>query len=408
MRTATPPDARPHDAADRPAASAGGFRRAIASLRGRWATTGAVPLVVAALVAGAAGGGAFALVTDRGTSPPIAAAQPVASGTVALHRRTESIERIYAAAAPGVVQISQGGAEGSGFVIDRRGDIVTNAHVVTNGGPVTVSFSNQDQAPARIVGVDESTDVAVLRVSVPAAALVPLSLGDSATLQVGDRVVAIGNPFGLDRSATNGIVSALDRQIASPNGYAINGAIQTNAAINHGNSGGPLLDAQGQVIGITSQIADSGVNANVGVGFAVPINTVRQVVSDLEATGSVAHAWLGVQLGPVDPTIAAREHLPVSSGAMVIGIEPNGPAASAGLRATTRATVIGGTSYGVGGDIITGVDGTPIASPQALQTAVEALRAGDDVALSVVHPDGSRATITVKAGRQPKSSPLGP
>ncbi len=371
-------------------------------------------LVVAALLGGAVAGGIVATFVDPNTTPvtTVVAASPAlptaSSVTAAAAGGTESIAQIYRNAAPGVVQITQGNFEGSGFVIDAQGHIVTNAHVVTNGGPVTVSFSNQDETPASIVGFDNSTDIALLRVSEPAAALVPLPLGDSSALQVGDSVVAIGNPFGLDRSATNGIVSALDRQIVSPNGYAINGAIQTDAAINHGNSGGPLLNDQGQVVGITSQIADSGVNANVGVGFAVPINTVKQITHDLEASGSVAHAWLGIRLAPVDPTIAAQATLPVSHGAMIASIDPTGPAASAGLHAATRATVINGTSYATGGDIVTAVNGTPITSPQDLQTAVGALRAGDKVVFSVVHADGSKATVTVTAGLQPKTSPAGP
>ncbi len=232
----------------------------------------------------------------RSRPPPAAA--PATPGA-------KSIEQIYRAAAPGVVQVNQGDAEGSGFVLDRQGDVVTNAHVVTNGGPVTVSFSNDDRVPATVVGFDNSTDVALLKVTAPATALVPLPLGDSATLQVGDGVVAIGNPFGLDRSATSGIVSALNREITSPNGFGINGVIQTDAAINHGNSGGPLLNLQGQVVGINSQIADSGVDANVGVGFAIPIDTVKQITHDLAANGSISHAYLGVQLTPVDPTLAS-------------------------------------------------------------------------------------------------------
>ena len=409
MNTITEPNAGESKGADRSTAPPAAHRPAPASHRRQWATR-LVPLAAAALLGGVVAGGLVAAVGDNDASPPttgVAIAPAVASSTFATRGPAESIEQIYRAAAPGVVQITQGNVEGSGFVIDTQGDIVTNAHVVTNGGAVTASFSNADQAPVRVVGVDDSTDVALLKVAVPAAALAPLPLGDSSTLQVGDAVVAIGNPFGLDRSATNGIVSAIDRQIVSPNGFAINGAIQTNAAINHGNSGGPLLNAQGKVIGITSQIADSGVNANVGVGFAVPINTVKQVTADLKAIGSVAHAWLGVSLAPVDPTIAARAALPVSHGAMIAGVEAGGPAASAGLRAATRTTVLGGMSYGIGGDIVTAVNGTPISSPQDLQSAVEALRAGAKIALAVVHPDGSKATVTITAGLQPKTSPAG-
>jgi S1-C subfamily serine protease len=373
------------------------------------------PYAVAALLGGLVAGIVVAAVGDhdggRGgasATSAAAAAVPASAAAPAAPAPTagaETIPQIYRAASPGVVQINQGGAEGSGFVLDRQGDIVTNAHVVTNGGPVSVSFSNNDRVPARLVGYDNTTDVALLHVKVPAAALVPLPLGDSATLQVGDGVVAIGNPFGLDRSASAGIVSALNRQITSPNGFAINGAIQTDAAINHGNSGGPLLDMHGQVIGIDSQIADSGVDANVGVGFAVPIDTVKQIVTGLARHGSISHAFLGVSLSPVDQTLASQVKVPVSSGAMIAGIDPSGPAASSSLQAATGTIVLDGTTYSIGGDIVTGVNGTRVTSPEDLQTAIGALRAGDRVALQVVRPDGTRATVTLTAGRQPTTSP---
>jgi S1-C subfamily serine protease len=330
-----------------------------------------------------------------------------AGNTVAAGRASKSIAQIYAADAPGVVQITQGNTGGSGFVVDTNGDIVTNAHVVDGSGAVNVSFSNNDNVPAHIVGVDNSTDIAVLKVSAPSGALVPLQMGDSSELRVGDSVVAIGNPFGLDRSASSGIVSALGRQIQAPNGFAINGAIQIDAAINHGNSGGPLLNAQGQVVGITSQIAASGVDANVGVGFAVPSNTVVRIVRELEATGSVAHAWVGVQLAPVDATIAAKAHLPIQQGAMITAVVPNGPAASAGFHPATGNMVVGGTSYGTGGDIITAVNGQVVTSPADLQTAIGALRAGGRISFAVVHPDGSTGTVVVTAGRQPTTAPVG-
>jgi putative serine protease PepD len=370
------------------------------------------PFALAAVIGGAVAGVVVTALGDHDSSSPGAASTSAASAPVAASPAAaaptagaEPIPQIYRAAAPGVVQINQGGAEGSGFVLDRQGDIVTNAHVVTNGGPVSVSFSNDDRVPARVVGFDNTTDVALLRVHVPAKALAPLPLGDSASLQVGDGVVAIGNPFGLDRSASAGIVSALNRQITSPNGFTIGGAIQTDAAINHGNSGGPLLDLRGRVIGIDSQIADSGVDANVGVGFAIPIDTVKQITHDLALHGSISHAYLGVQLAPVDPTLAGEVKVPVSAGAMIVGVDPGGPAASAGLRAATGSIVIDGTTYGVGGDIITAVNRTRITSPEDLQAAFGALRAGDRVTLALVHPDGTRATVTLTAGRQPSTSP---
>ncbi len=244
-----------------------------------------VPLALAALVGGgvaalgvaalADGGGSSAAPASALASAPVAV--PISASAAASGATTESIAAIYKQDAPGVVRITRGNGEGSGFSIDRDGHILTNAHVVDATGPITVSFSNGDRVDAQLVGTDPSTDVALLKVNEPADALHPIPLGSSASLQVGDPVVAIGNPFGLDRTITSGIVSAVARQIQSPNGFPINNAIQTDAAINHGNSGGPMLNMQGEVVGINSQIADSGVNANVGVGFAIPIDLVKSI-----------------------------------------------------------------------------------------------------------------------------------
>src|SRR4029079_11641563 len=226
----------------------------------------------------------------------------------------------------GVVRVTQAQGQGSGFVIDSEGHILTNAHVVARSGPVFVSFSNNDKVQATVVGKDDSTDTALLKVTESSDALRPLALGSSTSVEVGDPVLAIGNPFGLDRTITSGIVSAVARQIEAPNGFPINNAIQTDAAINHGNSGGPLLNMQGQVIGINSQIADSGIDANVGVGFAIPIDMVKQIATDLQKSGHVSHAWLGVALSPVDPTLADPGQLAAHQGAMGQTAGPGRPA----------------------------------------------------------------------------------
>src|SRR5919201_2058956 len=238
--------------------------------------------------------------------------------------RPLSINQIYRSAAPGVVQVTSTSvvrvdtntdpfgfpipgfsvpqqetqrALGSGFVIDKAGHIFTNYHVIAGARSIEVSFSNHDSMKARVVGKDPGTDIAVLKVDARSRALTPLTLGNSDAVRVGDAVVAIGNPFGLDRSVTAGIVSALQREIQAPNSYAIDHVIQTDAAINHGNSGGPLLNADGRVIGVNAQIetgSTDGRGGNVGIGFAIPINTVRTVVAQLMKNGSVEHASLGI------------------------------------------------------------------------------------------------------------------
>jgi S1-C subfamily serine protease len=341
--------------------------------------------------------------TSSGTPAAATASAPVTAPAAAA-AGIKSVAQIYREAAPGVVRVTQGQGQGSGFVIDSEGHILTNAHVVDGSGPVFVSFSNEDRVQATIVGKDDSTDTALLKVTESADALRPLALGTSTSVSVGDPVVAIGNPFGLDRTITSGIVSAVARQIQAPNGFPINNAIQTDAAINHGNSGGPLLNMQGQVIGINSQIADSGIDANVGVGFAIPIDMVKQIATDLQKNGKVTHAWLGVALSPIDPTLADQVKLAADKGAMVQTVQPGSPASAAGLRASTDQKVIGGETYAIGGDIITAVDGKPVESITELQTAIQEHRAGDVVKLTVARADGQKADLSVTLGAQPVSA----
>jgi putative serine protease PepD len=292
-----------------------------------------------------------------------------------------TLAELYRRAAPGVVEISavrqtsdgfgfpsQSQASGTGFVIDPDGHIVTNEHVVDGAERVTVRFANGDEARARVVGSDASTDIALLQLE-GNRNLTPLELGSSESLDVGDAVAAIGSPFGLEGTLTSGIVSALDRTIRAPDGFSIGGAIQTDAALNHGNSGGPLLDGQGRVVGVTSQI-ESESGGNVGIGYAIPIETVKKVVRQLLANGEVRHAYLGVSVGQ-DATI----------GEIVNG----GPADRAGLEV---------------GDDITAIDGKTVESADDVRADVAAKNVGDKVSVTV-RRDGATRTIEVTLGQRP-------
>ncbi len=321
---------------------------------------------------------------------------------------TLTAAQIWQTSSKGVVDITQrttsasSGAseesEGSGFVISKDGYIVTNAHVVDAGGKVYVSFSNNDKKEATIVGKDESTDVALLKVDESPDALVPMTLGDSSKMQPGDEVVAIGNPYGYERTITEGIISATHRSIQAPDNSTITNALQTDAAINHGNSGGPLINMQGQVIGIASQIdSQSGVNANIGIGFAVPINTVTAVVAKLQATGSVKHAYLGVSLSSVTQEQATALHLP-AAGVEIDKVTSGSPAAGAKLVGATDSSVYQGDTVPVGGDIITAVDGQAVTDEASLQSYIFAKSPGDKVRLSIVHANGKKADIEVALG----------
>jgi S1-C subfamily serine protease len=288
-------------------------------------------------------------------------------------------------------------------VVDTEGDIVTNDHVVQGGTRIHVGFSSGASYPASIVGTDPSSDVAVVRVNVPASALHPLAFADSTEVAVGDPVYAIGNPFGLDRTMTAGIVSATGRDIQAPDGLTIPNAIQTDAPINHGNSGGPLLDRFGRVVGINSQIEGGTVNANVGVGFAVPSVTAKAVADQLIATGHAEHAWLGVQVEAIDPSVAkAVPGLP-ASGLAITAVVNGGPAAGAGLKAATRAMTVGGMGLPVGGDVIVAVDGKSVATPQELAAIVAEHDPGDRVTLEVAR-GGAHRTVTVTLGNVPAQS----
>ncbi len=374
---------------------------------------------VSAIVAGAAlvgvlAGAAVALAFDGGSGTT--AADTAIAPAPARTARALSPETIYRTDAPGVVVITATQTQqvpgtlftaprkqdvrvlGSGFVLDRAGDIVTNEHVVANGSDVTVGFSAGATYSAKVLGTDASTDLAVIRVHAPRSALHVLQLADSDQVQVGDTVYAIGNPFGLDRTMTAGIVSALGRDIQAPNGLSIPHAIQTDAAINHGNSGGPLLDARGAVIGINDQIQSGGaVDGNVGVGFAVASNTIRATVPRLIATGHAPHAWLGVEVAPIDPQVAAATHSLPAHGVLVVGVVKGGPSAKAGLEAGTKQVTVDGQSALLGGDAIVSVDGKRIHSTAQLTKAVSAHSPGDSIRLELVR-DGRKRAVQVTLG----------
>ena len=386
----------------------------------------AVGLVASAFLGGGiALGGAAALGKLGDKTTVIREEMPPPSSAPAAFQtgRRESINEIYRSSAPGVVHIetttrvSQQNdpffgnpfgtttetqrALGSGFVIDRAGDIVTNYHVVHGAATIQVSFSNNERYRAHLVGSDPSTDIAVLKVNVQASALKALPLGNSDAVRVGDQVIAIGNPFGLDRSVTAGIVSAVQRRIEAPNNLSIAHVIQTDAALNHGNSGGPLLDAQGDVIGVNAQIETGGVgDGNVGIGFAIPINTVKDVVAQLIKHGKVEHAFLGIEGKTLTPQIAHLFHLPVMTGVLVATVRPGTGAAQAGVKAASDEVTVQGESWPAGGDVIVKVDHEPIGSVEQLIDVIASKQPGDKIQVEVVR-GGSHKTLTVKLGRQP-------
>jgi S1-C subfamily serine protease len=335
-----------------------------------------------------------------------------------------SISEIYKRAAPGVVQITSvthtpstffsdqfdnpTQALGSGFVLDRAGHIVTNYHLIQDASDINVGFSNRDTMTAKLVGSDPSTDLAVLRVQTPANALTPLPLGNSDRVEVGDQVVAIGNPFGLARTATAGIISAVQRFITSPNQYTIDHVLQTDAPINHGNSGGPLLNTIGQVIGVNTQIETGdpmgSTSGNVGIGFAVPANTVRNVVAQLLRTGKVDHAYLGVVTQDITSDLAQTYKLPVRAGVLIAKVRRGSGAAKAGLRAGHSQVVVAGETYSLGGDIIVSLNGRKISTVDQLRDAVAEHQTGDRVKLGI-YRDAKKKSVRVTLGRQPPSPP---
>jgi S1-C subfamily serine protease len=357
-------------------------------------------------------------VIDTGDSRTVVRESPITQPTAGQGEgEGRSVRDIYRQEARGVVFVeadgvtsqesmfgtpNQGTATGSGFVVDKDGTILTNAHVVSGAESVTVSFSEDgDAVDAEVKGVDESTDLAVLKIDPDDVEnLVAMPLGDSSQVQVGDSVVAIGNPFGFQRTVTTGIVSALQREITAPNGFQIRNVIQTDASINPGNSGGPLLDASGRVIGINSQIATGGTSqGSVGIGFAVPINTAKSLLPELREGGEIKRAYLGVTMSDVDEDVANDLNLPVDHGALIQQAAENGPADDAGLRGSSGNDTSGNVTGG--GDLLVKVDGQEVENSGDVAAAIEDNQPGETIEVEYYRGDDLK-TASIELAERPE------
>jgi S1-C subfamily serine protease len=342
------------------------------------------------------------VVSSSGTTPAASVTSNGGGGN--------TVNQIYKADADGVAFIeskeTEGVASGSGIVLDDEGHVLTNNHVIEGATEVTVSFESEGKMyPATVVGTEPNSDLALLKVEAPASQLHPLKLGNSSEMEVGDPVVAIGNPFDLQRTVTSGIVSALQREIQAPNGVTIDNVIQTDAAINPGNSGGPLINSAGEVIGINSQIETGGEgdDGNVGIGFSIPINTAKEEIAQLESGTSDEHGYLGISAATITPELAKAFNLPVEEGVLVQQVEEGGPAAEAGIKGASTAATVEGQEFGLGGDIITAVNGEAIASTENLIEKIEDGRPGETIELSVIQEEKT-ATVSVKLAERPATS----
>lgn len=376
--------------------------------------------LVVAVIAATGGLGA-----SQKTVTVVQSSTPIAPSNVSQQSTGLTPHKIYEKDAPGVAYVTstivrqtespfglggerqQGQATGSGFVINSDGTILTNYHVVENAVKVTVSFEHGKAVEAKVIGKDPSNDLAVLRIPTEGLTLHPLVLGDSSKAQVGDPVLAIGNPFALERTLTTGVVSALQRKITAPNGFEIDNVLQTDAPINPGNSGGPLLNSAGEVIGINSQIETGGSGGgSVGIGFAVPINTAKSELAQLEKGGTVRSAYLGVSTLTVDGSLSAL-NLPVKSGALVETVEAGTPAAKGGIRGGNLEAQTAGGKVAVGGDIVVKVDGKAIANAEDLSSLIGSKKPGETISVEVLRATGSgtyeHKTIKVTLTARPNS-----
>jgi S1-C subfamily serine protease len=369
----------------------------------------AAAMLAAGLVVGSVAGGAVgAILVSHRTAGNASAVATVAPGAAAPAPSPGSFAAIYQQTKDGVVTITtsvaRGGArsfsqaEGSGIVVDKQGDILTNAHVVAGASQVQVTFSDGHTVSGQVKGVDQSADLAVVLVSASQDQLHPLSKGNSDTLQVGDTALAIGSPFGLQGTFTAGVISGLNRGTTAPNGRALTGMIQTDAPINPGNSGGALLDGQGQLIGINDSI-QSPVEGNVGVGFAIPINRATSLLPSLEKGVAIQHPWLGISGQTLTSGTADQLGLSEKSGVLVIQVVPGGPSARAGLQADGQASA--------NDDVITAIDGHSITTIEQLTQYLDTKKVGDHVTLSVTR-NGQHISIGVTLGNfqaQPATTP---
>jgi S1-C subfamily serine protease len=338
-------------------------------------------------------------------------------------------QAVYDEVAPGVVTVSSvfegggggilgggGGGQGSGFVLSDSGEIVTNAHVVTDAeasgasdiheaSEVYVEFADRNQVPADVVGFDPFADVALLKIDPDGLDLVPVELGSSEEIQVGQPVAAIGSPFGEEQSLSVGVISASDRSIESLTDFTIDGAIQTDASINPGNSGGPLLDAEGRVLGINQQIRTAS-GADEGVGFAVPVDAVRRSIDQLRDDAEVEYAYLGVSTQALYPQLAERLDIDAPTGALVAKVTSDGPAEDAGIQAGDQELRFQGQPVTAGGDVIVSVDGQEVVQESDLAEAISEHGPGDTVVLEVLR-DGEREEIEIELGERPEQAPTG-
>jgi S1-C subfamily serine protease len=321
------------------------------------------------------------------------------------HAEEQLLIELYERVSPSVVHIAVttdsfgGGGTGSGFVLDTEGHIVTNNHVVEDAERILVRFADDTTAEAELIGADADSDLAVIQVDVRPDLLKPVELGDSDALRVGQRAVAIGNPFGFEQTMTTGIVSALGRVVRQESGFSLPRLIQTDAAINPGNSGGPLLDSRGRVIGVNTLIfSPSG--SNSGVGFAVPVNAVKRVVPSLITTGRYADPWLGITGTSVTPLLAEALDLPVQQGVLVQSVVENGPANEAGLLGNDRQVEFEGAALGAGGDVIVALDGVALQDMDDLIVHLAEARVGQTVTLTVLR-DGAERTVKVTLEERP-------
>src|SRR5437763_7785725 len=361
-------------------------------------------------------GGDKTVVRDSGqvqTTPPAAdagAGKPTGATVADIYKRggpgvafiQARVQTSGAALIPGFDAPQQGVATGSGFALDKRGYVLTNAHVVQDAKSVTVQFGKQDAVDAKVVGSDPSTDLAVLKVDPSKTKMKPLTLGDSGRVRVGDQAIAIGNPFGLENTVTTGIISALQRSISAPNGFSIDNVLQTDASINPGNSGGPLLDGTGRAIGINAQIETGGSGqGSVGIGFAIPINTAKAVVPKLEGKGRSGHAYIGVTTSAITADLAKTANLPTTHGALIQDVSKGSPAEKAGLRAGHTQTSEGIT---IGGDLVVGVAGKTIRDPEDISGAIADKKPGDTVAIRF-YRGRTLHSVNLTLAKRPNTSP---
>ena len=289
---------------------------------------------------------------------------------------------------------------GSGSIIDTEGHILTNHHVIRDSSKLEVTLSDGSKWKAKFVGADPGNDLAVIKIDAPRERLTVIPMGDSSVLEVGQKVLAIGNPFGLGQTLTTGIISSLGRSIRSEAGNLIEDVIQTDAAINPGNSGGPLLDSEGKIIGINSAII-SPTGASVGIGFAIPVNTAKRILPELIQKGYVSYPWIGASVFPLIPEFAKSLGLKVERGAMIMEVVRGGPADKAGLRGGDRQVQVGNVMLPVGGDVIMEFDGEKVTSSDELIRLIRARRPGDRVALKVLR-NGKFLTVNITLGERPR------